>query len=140
MNHVHIIQWRAIRKVLVEYVSINSTCTVEVAVQSNIMPRPFPTCLLFMTPWYSIGPNSCICISLPLFAPARPCLRSCFSILLLGILPLPGGCCVLSSARLVPILHLSYSRCPRFISFSGFNSSSTCPVVQLRKENELCQT
>jgi hypothetical protein len=46
MHHVHMIRWRAIRKLSVEYVSINSTCTAEIAVQSNITPRPFPTCLL----------------------------------------------------------------------------------------------
>jgi hypothetical protein len=36
---------------------MNSTWTAEVAEQTSITPYPFPTCLLFMMPWYSIGPN-----------------------------------------------------------------------------------
>jgi hypothetical protein len=50
-------QHRAIRKLSVEYVSMNSTCMADVTMQTNITPQPFPTYLLFMTPWYSIGLN-----------------------------------------------------------------------------------
>ncbi len=47
----------ASRKLSVECVSMNSTCSVDVVVHTNTTPQPLPTCLFFTCCWYSMGPN-----------------------------------------------------------------------------------
>jgi hypothetical protein len=47
----------AMKKLSVENGLTNSTCITDMAMHTNMTPHPFPACLLFMVPRYSMGPK-----------------------------------------------------------------------------------